>query len=219
KPAGAVYDGAQVSDNCTTTNKYQWSYNAASLSMGLAYLYNSTSNEDDTWRRLTEKMVTTTLDTFFTRDGEFKEVACVKGNCSRDIPTYKALTHRWLAVTTQLAPFLSDKVLPVLHKSAKSLKAEGNGKDSLEQKLANFAIVSNLLIADSAGPMIQNQTKTEDDSSDATGSATTSVAPTNSDAAESATTSADQGNSAINLGGLSSLLAMSMLIVVLQGLL
>ncbi|RGP74540.1 hypothetical protein FSPOR_1117 [Fusarium sporotrichioides] len=219
RKTGAVYDGAQVSDNCTTTNKYQWSYNAASLSMGLAYLYNTTSNEDDTWRRLTEKMVTTTLDTFFTKDGEFKEVACVKGNCPRDIPTYKALTHRWLAVTTQLAPFLSDKVLPVLHNSAKSLKAEGNGKDSLEQKLANFAIVSNLLIADSAGPMIQNQTKTEDDSSDATGSATTSVAPTNSDAAASATTSADQGNSAINLGGLSSLLAMSMLIVVFQGLL
>lgn len=172
--------------------------------------------EDDTWRKLTEKMVTTTLDTFFTKNGEFKEVACKTDTCPRDIPTYKALTHRWLAVTTQLAPFLSDKVLPVLVQSAKSLKAEGNGKDALEQKLANFAIVSNLLIADSAGPMTQNQTKTDEDSSATTSSATTSSTATNSDAAASSTTSADQGNSAISIAGSSSFLAISMLIMGFQ---
>ncbi|KAG8672821.1 hypothetical protein FPOAC2_06229 [Fusarium poae] len=214
---GAVYDGARVDDNCTTINKFQWSVNAASLSMGLAYLYNTTSREDDTWKRLTEEMVTTTLDTFFTKNGEFKEVSCTKDTCPRDILTYKALTHRWLAVTTKLAPFLSDKVLPVLVKSAKSLKAESNGKDALEQKLANFAVVSNLLIADSAGPMTQNETKTEDDSSDTTGSATTSAAPTSSDTAASATTTADEGNSAIGLAGSGGLLAISMLIVAFQG--
>ncbi|KAM0360059.1 hypothetical protein HYE67_002008 [Fusarium culmorum] len=217
RKTGAVYDGAHVDDNCTDINKIQWSYNAASLSMGLAYLYNTTSGvEDDTWRKLTEKMVTTTLDTFFTKNGEFKEVACKTDTCPRDIPTYKALTHRWLAVTTQLAPFLSDKVLPVLVKSAKSLKAEGNGKDALEQKLANFAIISNLLIADSAGPMTQNQTKTDEDSSDTTSSATTSSTATNSDAAASSTTSADQGNSAISIAGSSSFLAISMLIMGFQ---
>jgi mannan endo-1,6-alpha-mannosidase len=41
---GAVYDGARVDDNCTTINKFQWSVNAASLSMGLAYLYNTVSS-------------------------------------------------------------------------------------------------------------------------------------------------------------------------------
>ncbi|XEV02618.1 hypothetical protein FSHL1_007905 [Fusarium sambucinum] len=217
RKTGAVYDGAHVDDNCTTINKVQWSVNAASLSMGLAYLYNTTSQEDDTWRRLTEEMVTTTLDTFFTKNGEFKEVACTKGTCPRDILTYKALTHRWLAVTTKLAPFLSGKVLPVLVKSAKSLKAESNGNDELEQKLANFAVISNLLIADSAAPMTQKQAKAEDDSSDTTSSATTSSAPTNSDAAASATTSADSGNSAVSLAGSGSLLALSMLIVAFQG--
>lgn len=39
----AVYDGARTSDNCTTINKVQWSANAASLSMGLAYVYNKVS--------------------------------------------------------------------------------------------------------------------------------------------------------------------------------
>jgi mannan endo-1,6-alpha-mannosidase len=158
-------------------------------------------------------MVTITLDTFFTKDGEFKEIACGKSPCPRDIPTYKALAHRWLAVTSQLAPFLSDKILPVLRKSAKSLKAEGNGKDALEQKLANFAIVSNLLIADSAGPMKQNETKTEESSPAATSSATTS-----SSAAASSTTTPED-NSAISLAASGSFLGISMLAMGFQWLL
>lgn len=44
RKTGAVYDGAHVDDNCTDINKIQWSYNAASLSMGLAYLYNTVSS-------------------------------------------------------------------------------------------------------------------------------------------------------------------------------
>ncbi|RGP80055.1 hypothetical protein FLONG3_1826 [Fusarium longipes] len=211
-----VYDGGSVSDNCTDLNKIQWSYNAASIAMGLAYLYNDTSNseDDDSWGDLTEEMVTYTLDTFFTKDGNFKEVACGKDTCPRDIATYKALVHRWLALTSQLAPFLSNKILPVLRKSAKGLKAESTGKDVLEQKLANFAIVSNLLIADSAGPMKQNETKTEESSSDATNSATTS-----SSAPTSSATAAEQDSSASSLAGSGSFLALSVFILGFQWLL
>jgi mannan endo-1,6-alpha-mannosidase len=34
-----IYDGAHIEDNCTVIDKGQWSYNAAVLAEGLAYMY------------------------------------------------------------------------------------------------------------------------------------------------------------------------------------
>ena len=175
------------------------------------------SSEPSMWKDAVEELTTMTLKTFFTKEGKFKEVACSKDTCPRDILTYKALTHRWLAVTAQLAPFLSGKIMPVLRKSAKSLQAEGNGKDALEQKLANFAVVSNLLIADGTAPMKQKdaKTKTEEDSSDATDSVTSSA--TSTGAAAEATVPED--SSAKSLAGSGSFLALSLLVAASQWLL
>ncbi|RBR20887.1 uncharacterized protein FIESC28_05039 [Fusarium coffeatum] len=219
----AVYDGTHTTDNCTTINKVQWSANAASLSMGLAYVYNKTGNsgEPSMWKDAVEEIATMTLKTFFTKEGKFKEVACSKDTCPPDILTYKALTHRWLAVTAQLAPFLSGKIMPVLRKSAKSLQAEGNGKDALEQKLANFAVVSNLLIADGTAPMKQKdaKTKTEEDSSDATSSATDSATGSATSTSAAAEATVPEDSSAKSLAGSGSALALSLLVAASQWLL
>lgn len=40
---GNVYDGGHVEHNCTDINKAQYSYNAAVLIQGLAFLYNYVS--------------------------------------------------------------------------------------------------------------------------------------------------------------------------------
>ena len=172
------------------------------------------SSEPSMWKDAVEELTTMTLKTFFTKEGKFKEVACSKDTCPRDILTYKALTHRWLAVTAQLAPFLSGKIMPVLRKSAKSLQAEGNGKDALEQKLANFAVVSNLLIADGTAPMKQKdaKTKTEEDSSDATGSATDSAISSATSTGAAAEATVPEDSSANSLAGSGSVLALSLLV-------
>lgn len=179
------------------------------------------SSEPSMWKDAVEELTTITLKTFFTKDGKFKEVACSKDTCPRDILTYKALTHRWLAVTAQLAPFLSEKIMPVLRKSAKSLQAEGNGKDALEQKLANFAVISNLLIPDGTAPMKQKdaKTKTEDDSSDATSSATGSATGSATSTGAAAEATVPEGSSANSLAGSGSVLALSVLVAAVPWLL
>jgi mannan endo-1,6-alpha-mannosidase len=116
-------------------------------------------------------------------------------------------------VTTQVAPFTADSVLPALLKSAKSLKAEGNGDDALEQTLANFSVVSNLLIADSAAPSTEKETAGDkSDKAKENPSSTTS-----SGSSASATDAAD--NVALKGTGSGSLLAISVLILTSQWLL
>ncbi|KAF5680046.1 DFG5-like protein [Fusarium heterosporum] len=204
----AVYDGGQAAQNCTEINKIQLSAGSASLAMGAAFMYNFTDGSNE-WRKRTEDITSTTLKFFF-KDGEFKEISCSKGTCPRDIVTQKALVHRWLAVTTQVAPFTANSVLPVLLTSAKGLKAEGNGKDALEQTLANFAVISNLLIADSSAPGTGNSTngKKTDETKDSPSSTTSSG--TSASATEAADNSAPKGT------GSGSFLALCVIVLAFQ---
>jgi mannan endo-1,6-alpha-mannosidase len=58
------------------------------------------------------------------------EVHCeAKKNCDPDQTSFKAFTARWLAVTTQLAPFTSSKIMPKLHDSAKGAAQQCSGGD------------------------------------------------------------------------------------------
>ena len=41
--------------------------------------------------------------------------------------SFKGYVHRWLAVTAQVAPFLKDKIMPVLRSSAKAAVAQCTG--------------------------------------------------------------------------------------------
>ncbi|KAG8165991.1 hypothetical protein KVR01_004543 [Diaporthe batatas] len=115
----AVYDGAMVDDNCTAVSKIQFSQNAAMLTQGAAFMYNYT-NGSETWRERAAKLSDATLETFFP-DGIAYEVAC-EGNdkCTTDMLFMKGYAHRWLSSATQMAPFLSEKVLPVLKTSAEA---------------------------------------------------------------------------------------------------
>ncbi|KAH6951761.1 glycosyl hydrolase family 76-domain-containing protein [Fusarium avenaceum] len=207
----AVYDGAKTTQNCSEINKIQFSAGPASLAMGAAFMYNFTDGSDE-WKKRTQDITSATLKTFF-KDGKFTEIACSKGTCPRDFITQKAQVHRWLAVATQVAPFTADSVLPALLKSAKSLKAEGNGDDALEQTLANFAVVSNLLIADSAAPSTEKETA--GDKSDKAKESPSST--TSSGSSTSATDAAD--NAAPKGTGSGSLLAICVLILSSQWLL
>ncbi|KAI1097611.1 glycoside hydrolase family 76 protein [Jackrogersella minutella] len=123
-----VYDGVHVED-CKAINKAQFSYTSAMLLQGSAFMYNHTGGDDD-WKEHVDGLVSRTLEVFFP-DGVAYETACEKtSNCNSDMIFYKSLLHRCLSSTIEMAPYTSDKILPVLKSSAKSAAAQCTGGDS-----------------------------------------------------------------------------------------
>lgn len=70
------------------------------------------------------------LKTFFPNDIAW-EVPCEqkggKSTCTPDMLSFKGYIHRWLAVTTQVAPYTKDKILPVLRKSTEAAVKQCTG--------------------------------------------------------------------------------------------
>ncbi|KAI1425797.1 family 76 glycoside hydrolase [Xylaria sp. FL1777] len=112
-----VYDGAHLPD-CTSINKAQFSYNAAMLMQGAAFLYNHTNNS--TWKDRLDGMTNGIVRVFFAQDGVAYEPSCEPppGSCNSDMQSYRGYMLRWMANTVQLAPHLSDTIMPVVMKSA-----------------------------------------------------------------------------------------------------
>ncbi|OTB01151.1 glycoside hydrolase family 76 protein [Hypoxylon sp. CI-4A] len=114
-----IYDGAHVETNCTDINKAQFSYNNAVYILGAAYMYNYT-NGDSKWETRLNGLVDATIRDFFRNDVAY-ETACEETmTCTTDMLSFKGYLHRWMTTMTQIAPFTSAKVLPVLQKSAQA---------------------------------------------------------------------------------------------------
>ncbi|KJK76144.1 Mannan endo-1,6-alpha-mannosidase [Metarhizium anisopliae BRIP 53293] len=112
----AIYDGANVGDNCTDINKAEFSYNNGIFALGAAYMYNTT--KDQVWADRVTKLVNYGLKTFFP-GGIAVEITCEdEGTCTTDMITYKGFMHRWYSYITQLAPFTANTINPVLKTSA-----------------------------------------------------------------------------------------------------
>ncbi|KAF2670611.1 putative cell wall glycosyl hydrolase Dfg5 [Microthyrium microscopicum] len=113
---GAVYDGADLTTNCTSVSHLQWSNNAGALIYGSAIMYNLTS--DAKWRNRTSTLLNATLTTFF-KDGIMEEVACENiGTCASDQTFFKGITAIHLARTAVVAPFTAQSIMPLLQSSA-----------------------------------------------------------------------------------------------------
>ncbi|KAJ6443676.1 peptidase S15 [Purpureocillium lavendulum] len=59
----AIYDGANIKQECAIINRPQFSYNNAIFAQGAAFMYNAT--EDPIWKERTERLVQHGLKTFF----------------------------------------------------------------------------------------------------------------------------------------------------------
>ncbi|KAF3762016.1 family 76 glycoside hydrolase [Cryphonectria parasitica EP155] len=125
-----VYDGAHVGTNCTDVNKAQFSYNVGMLLQGAAFMYNYTAGQTDNttmsngetafWEGEVNSLLNGTLRVFFP-DDIAHEVACEDGGtCTSDMLSFKGYVARWLAMTTQLAPFTRDRIMKVLRTSAQA---------------------------------------------------------------------------------------------------
>ncbi|KAK3317927.1 putative dfg5 protein [Apodospora peruviana] len=121
-----VYDGAHVEANCTDINKAQFSYTAAIFLQGLGFMYDYTKHDQDNnkpWGRRISGVTNRTLEIFFP-DGIATEVSCEledKVQCTTDMLSFKGYVHRWLAQTTQMAPFIRGTIMPVLRTSAAAM--------------------------------------------------------------------------------------------------
>jgi mannan endo-1,6-alpha-mannosidase len=118
-PDFAVYDGASVSgtDNCTTPDRIQWSYNAGIYMHGAAVMYNVT-NGSATWEQRVRGLLNETTATFF-NSSIMVEQACEGVKlCDNDQQSFKGYLARWMAATTQMAPFTYETISPLLRTSA-----------------------------------------------------------------------------------------------------
>ncbi|OAQ61801.1 glycosylhydrolase family 76-2 protein [Pochonia chlamydosporia 170] len=166
----AIYDGANVDDQCKDINKVQYSYNNAIFAEGAAFMYNFT-NGDQKWKDRVDKLITYGLKTFFPKDVAV-EISCEPNDgCKTDMFTYKGFVHRWYAVTTQLAPFTAERILPVLQKSAQAAVSQCtggtngrqcglkwvdgtyDGKTGAGQEMSALAAVQSLLIGKGKPPV------------------------------------------------------------------
>ncbi|KAK3988236.1 mannan endo-1,6-alpha-mannosidase [Cladorrhinum sp. PSN332] len=117
-----IYDGAHTDFNCSDINRAQFSYTAAIFVQGLGFMYSFT-DEMPLWAYHLEHLTKRTL-TYFFPHGVAKEPPCELkdvNQCTADMLSYKGYVHRWLASTTQLAPFMHDTIMPVLLSSAKGM--------------------------------------------------------------------------------------------------
>ncbi|KAI1259960.1 family 76 glycoside hydrolase [Xylariaceae sp. FL1019] len=121
-----VYDGAHLPD-CTDINKAQFSYNAAMLLQGCAYMYNST-NGNSTWKTRLDGLADGIQRVFFP-DGIAYEPSCepAPGSCNSDMESYRGYMHRWMGSSIQMAPYLHEVFMPVLRSSAEAAVKQCTG--------------------------------------------------------------------------------------------
>lgn len=126
----AVYDGGHVEHNCTDVNKARFSYNAALLLHGCAFMYNYTDGSA-LWKDRVDKLLAGIARDFFSKGAAF-ELPCEdrKGACSADMLSFKGYVHRWLSVVTKIAPHTADTILPMLRKSAEAAVSQCTGGET-----------------------------------------------------------------------------------------
>ncbi|KAG6112545.1 hypothetical protein E4U13_004264 [Claviceps humidiphila] len=127
----AVYDGANVKDNCSVVVKAQYSYNAGVVVQGAAFMYSHT--KDEKWKNRLDKLLAALLSSFFPNNIAF-ELPCEgmngKGICTPDMLSYKGYVHRWLAVVAQLAPHTKETISNTLRVSAQAAIRQCTGGSS-----------------------------------------------------------------------------------------
>lgn len=103
-------------------------------------MYNWSSSQTDNttlstteagyWEQEVRGLMNGTIRVFFP-DGVAHEPACEDvGTCTSDMLSFKGFVARWMAQTTQLAPFTRDTIMPVLQTSAQAAAKTCTGGDS-----------------------------------------------------------------------------------------
>lgn len=127
----SVYDGAsdEGTDNCTTINGIQWSYNVATYLHGAANMYAYTGavglvDEQAVWATRVQGLVDAANRTFFSPpDGSapgvmYEQFCEPTASCTIDQTSFKSSLSRWLGKTAILVPGVKDQIMSLLATSA-----------------------------------------------------------------------------------------------------
>lgn len=177
----AIFEGAQVEDNCKKPIKSEISADNAHFALGAAFLYNQT-NGDQKWKDRVSKLLDHGTKTFFD-DGVAIEPSCeAKHHCGQATLSYKGELVQAYTLITQVAPFANDKIQPLLkNTAAAAAKRCSDGedgkqcgfewadktydKDSFTQvavQQMNAAIAVDALLVDSSKPPATDEKKGND---------------------------------------------------------
>jgi mannan endo-1,6-alpha-mannosidase len=162
-----VFDGSDVTTNCSQINKFQFSNLAGTYITGAAHMYNLTNGASQ-WKSALDGLLNRTL-TVFVKDGVFYEEACEeKGICSIDMLAFKGLLAHWLVDTVQMAPYTSQEILPMLKSSAQAAakacdggcafvwngtSTGGKSGSGVGEQLSALSVVQGLLVGNAAAPV------------------------------------------------------------------
>ncbi|KAF7594736.1 hydrolase 76 protein [Aspergillus hancockii] len=169
------WDGADDGRNCTEFNRLQWTYNSGVYLLGAAAMFNLT-NGDPVWKERTQRILEGS-DMFFHHDPPdvMYEQACEPVNtCEVDQRSFKGYLARWMAASTQMAPFTVDFVMPRLRASAsaaaktctggprkstcglKWTSRQWDGNDDVGIQMAALEVIQSTLINHVDAPVTSN---------------------------------------------------------------
>ncbi|EAQ85982.1 hypothetical protein CHGG_07235 [Chaetomium globosum CBS 148.51] len=121
-----VRDGVHVNidtKTCESMDPNRWTYNAGIFLHGAAVMYNHT-NASSIWQTRVDGLLQSARATFFNDDGVVFEQLCEpSGFCNNDQRSFKGYLTRWLAGTTQMAPYTFDAIHPLLENDARAAAA------------------------------------------------------------------------------------------------
>lgn len=135
------------------------------------------TNGNETWRTRVEGLLNGSQVFFPAEHGGniMVEIACEPQlTCNNDQPSFKAYLSRWMAATTQIAPFTVNFIQPKLHASAQGAAgqcsggASGNtcgrmwykntwdGKTGVGEEMSALSVIQANLISKVPGPVSAN---------------------------------------------------------------
>jgi mannan endo-1,6-alpha-mannosidase len=125
-----VFDGSDDTINCTEIDHHQWTYNVGVMLYGSAVLQNYT-NGSDLWAYRTTGFLDAT-STFFSpfenASNIMFEATCeLDYSCNYDQLSMKAYLIRWMAGTSQMAPYTAARIGQLLRASAQGAAAACTG--------------------------------------------------------------------------------------------
>jgi mannan endo-1,6-alpha-mannosidase len=169
-----VFDGTDDTINCSQVDHDQWSYNVGAFLYGSAVMQNYTNGTQPWVDRVAGFLdaTSTFISPYPNATGILFEAMCEKrAACNVDQVSFKAYLARWLAATSQLAPFTSGRVGAILQASAMGAAAactagpygntcgekwytnSSDGTSGLGQQLAAMEVMYALLVNETLPPM------------------------------------------------------------------
>lgn len=138
-----VYDNSEADKlNCTEVDHTQWSYNVGTMLIGAAYMYDYT-NKSGLWADRTAGFLNATTSVMFP-NGVMTEICEATNACNVDQHSFKAYLSRWMAATTQLAPFTYGTIIELLRSNAQKALAQCTGSSTLTAQGQNIGTACGL---------------------------------------------------------------------------